>query len=362
MNKRFIQTLAKALLLCTPLVFMQSCSFLNKTKERLGMGKSGGGANYDPLGGVTNGEIIAPARKGYKQTAPAGMVLIPSGSFLMGQADQDVFSSRVSMNKRVTINPFYMDDTEITNNEYRAFVNFMMADSVSVLGEEYIMTKIYPDTTVWKKDFTFHNGDQMTENYFSSPAFDEYPVVGVTWDAAQYFSDWRTNQYNAYRVENNQFKSPSFRLPSEAEWEWAARGGREGAKYPWGNPYVSNAKGCFMANFKPFRGNYRADGFAYTAPANAFDPNDFGLYNMAGNVAEWTQDAFSESYMPITWDMNPTFDDPNEPRKVVKGGSWKDVAYFLETGTTTFEYQNVAKSYIGFRNVMDRQGAVPGRE
>ncbi|MCR9065596.1 MAG: formylglycine-generating enzyme family protein [Cytophagales bacterium] len=362
MNKRLIKTLAKTLLIAAPLVFMQSCGFLNKTMEKVGLGKKGGGGAGDPLDGLVNGEVIATARKGYKQTAPSGMVLIPSGSFLMGQADQDVLSSRISMNKRVTINPFYMDDTEITNHEYRTFVNYMLADSVSVLGEEFIMSKLYPDSTVWVRDFSYHNGDQMTEYYFSSPAFDQYPVVGVNWDAANYFSEWRTKQYNTYREENGQFKSPAFRLPSEAEWEWAARGGKEGAKYPWGNPYVANGKGCFLANFKPYRGNYRADGYPYTAPANAFNPNDFGLYNMAGNVSEWTIDAYSESYIPLTWDLNPSYKDDDEPRKVIKGGSWKDVAYYLETGTVAFEYRTATRSYIGFRNVLDRLGSVPGRE
>jgi formylglycine-generating enzyme required for sulfatase activity len=90
--------------------------------------------------------------------------------------------------------------------------------------------------------------------------------------------------------------------------------------------------------------------------------NDYGLYNMAGNVAEWTQDAFSDAYMPVTWDLNPSYDKDDEPRKVVKGGSWKDVAYFLETGAKTFEYRTSSTSYIGFRCVMDRLGSVPGRE
>ena len=138
MNKRQFKTLSKTLLIAIPLLAMQSCGFLNKTMEKVGLGKKGGDSVSDGLDGLSNGEIIATARKGYKQTAPSGMVLIPSGSYTMGQADQDILSSRVSMNKRVTINPFYMDDTEITNHEYRTFVNYMMADSISVLGEEYI--------------------------------------------------------------------------------------------------------------------------------------------------------------------------------------------------------------------------------
>lgn len=365
MNKRILRTLLKSLLIIAPIIVMESCSSVNKVKDKL-FGSKGNsskkGSKSDPMDGIRDGEIVAAVRKGYKQTAPYGMVEIPSGSFTMGQADEDVMSARIGMNKRITIIPFYMDDTEITNHEYRQFVNAMMADSVSVLGEEFIMTKLYPDSTVWKKDFTYHNGDQMTEYYFSSPAFDQYPVVGVSWDAAQYFCTWRSKLYNDYRTQNSQFRSPRFRLPSEAEWEWAARGGKEGAKYPWGNPYVANGKGCYLANFKPARGNYRADGYAYTAPANQFQENDYGLFNMAGNVAEWCQDAYSESYMPVTWDLNPVYNDDNEPRKIIKGGSWKDVAYFLETGTNTYEFRDATRSYIGFRCVLDKLGSSSRRE
>jgi len=114
-----------------------------------------------------------------------------------------------------------------------------------------------------------------------------------------------------------------------------------------------NGKGCFLANFKPQRGNYDADGYPYTGPANAYNPNDFGLYNMAGNVAEWTLDAYTDNATAIVWDMNPKYDNPDEPRKVVKGGSWKDIAYYLQTGTRTYEYETERRAFIGFRCVMD---------
>lgn len=363
MNKHISKRIFTVLVALSFAFLFQGCDTVNKILGREGKGgKGGGGSVQDPLAGIKNGQIDAKARKGYKQDAPQGMVLIPSGSFMMGQADEDVMSTRINMNKRISIPAFYMDDTEISNNEYRMFVNSIMADSLEVLGEEFVMTNLYPDTTVWKKDFTYHNGDQLTENYYGNPAFDNYPVVGVSWDAAQFFCKWRTELYNNYRAENDEFRSPRFRLPSEAEWEWAARGGAEGAKYPWGNPYVANTKGCYLANFKPNRGNYQKDGYQYTAPVNAFEANGFGLYNMAGNVAEWTQDAYAETYVPVTWDLSPNYDNRDEPRKVIKGGSWKDVAHYLESGTKTFEYQTATKSYIGFRCVMDRMGAVPGRE
>jgi gliding motility-associated lipoprotein GldK len=205
-------------------------------------------------------------------------------------------------------------------------------------------------------------GDPLMEYYYAHPAFDDYPVVGVDWKAAQLFCEWRTNHLNDYRASNGLFDMPNFRLPSEAEWEYAARGGRDLAKYPWGNPYIRNAKGCLIANFKPGRGNYFDDGYAYTAPADSYFPNDYGLFNMAGNVSEWCQDAFNPAAYPLVWDLNPTFFDDNVQLKVVRGGSWKDVAYFLETGTRSFQHEDSARSYIGFRCAMTYLGRSSGDE
>jgi len=113
-----------------------------------------------------------------------------------------------------------------------------------------------------------------------------------------------------------------------------------------------------MANFKPGRGNYIDDGAAYTAPVYSYFPNDFGLYNMAGNVAEWTQSSYNESAYAFVHDMNPTYtynakNDDHEAmkRKVIRGGSWKDVGYFLQNSTRQYENQDSSKSYIGFRSV-----------
>jgi gliding motility-associated lipoprotein GldK len=357
-----LQFLAKRLFLISSILvaitMINSCGSKNsggsKTlSSKKGSSGKGGllkfGKGSKDVPGIANGEIVASNRRGWTQPTPYGMVLVPSGSYMMGQADEEISRAGINFNKRVTVSAFYMDDTEITNHEYRQFTNSLLKDSVSVLGEDKIMTSYYPDTTVWNADFTFHNGDPMTEYYFSSPAFDQYPIVGVSWDAAKYFCLWRSKMMNDYRKKQNMYILPRFELPSESEWEWAARGGRASVKYPWGNPYIANAKGCLMANFKPHRGNYDADGYSYTAPANAYDPNDFGLYNMAGNVAEWCEDAFADNAVAITWDLNTVNKDADEPRKVTRGGSWKDIAYYLETGTRAYELQNKKRSYIGFR-------------
>lgn len=309
------------------------------------------------------GDLIGvEGRESWVQTVPYGMVVCPSGTFHMGQADQDVPATQINLNKQVTIGGFYMDETEITNNEYRQFMNVMLEDSVATLGEDYIMAELYPDTTVWVRDFSHHMGDPMMEYYYAHPAFDEYPVVGVDWWAAKYFCEWRTQHMNNWRAENGLWQMPRFRLPSEAEWEYAARGGRDMAKYPWGNPYIRNSKGCMLANFKPGRGNYYDDGFMYTAPVASYFSNDFGLYDMAGNISEWCEDAYYDAAVPVVWDLNPTYYNDDEVRKIIRGGSWKDIAYYLETGTRTFEYQDTAKSYIGFRTVMTYLGRSSGYE
>jgi sulfatase modifying factor 1 len=230
---------------------------------------------------------------------------------------------------------------------------------------------VYPDTTVWLADFSYAQNEPMVEGYFSHPSFDDYPVVGVTWRQAEAFNVWRTklweNAQKSKKPSARQTRQP-FMLPSEAEWEYAARGGKVGMPYPWGGPGLRSSVIDLFANFKSGRGNYAEDGYAYTAPVHSFIPNDFGLYNMAGNVAEWTSSTYNESSSSFVHDLNPTYrydakaNDPEAlKRKTVRGGSWKDVAYFLQNSTRTYEYQDSAKSYIGFRSVSAVAGATPNR-
>ncbi|HEY4967048.1 MAG TPA: SUMF1/EgtB/PvdO family nonheme iron enzyme [Puia sp.] len=425
---------------------MKNLSFLITVAAAIsvtGCGKIGKSHKGLPDDGQLHG--VAPASK-YNLSKPPGMVYIPPGTFHMGPSDEDINYAYTARNKQVSINGFWMDATEITNNEYRQFVTWVR-DSIAATMMQYgkevdgkfqidwkktqtikwgdkattekidqlILTpenrifgkkeidvskliyhsetfnlkeaakkanegkmrsmfidkkdvKVYPDTLVWVRDFSYSYNEPMTKRYFSHPAFGNYPVVGVNWNQATVFCEWRTNYLNAFLDKKAEANESPFRLPTEAEWEYAARGGRSQSMFPWGNYYLRNKKGCLLANFKPGRGNYPEDGAFYTARADAYWPNDFGLYCMAGNVAEWTSSVYYEGAYNFQHDMNPDIrynakdsDPPRMKRKVIRGGSWKDVGYFLQTSTRTYEYQDTAKSYIGFRCVIDLPASLAKR-
>jgi gliding motility-associated lipoprotein GldK len=234
------------------------------------------------------------------------------------------------------------------------------ARSKSGKRKDFIKTEqepIYPDTTTWIKDWNYSYNEPMHNDYFWHKAYNDYPVVGVNWKQAKAFCAWRTLYKNAtIKKKKGMDQVNSFRLPTEAEWEYAARGGLQSGMYPWGGPYTKSDRGCFLANFKPNRGDYAADQALYTVEAKSFQPNGYNLYNMAGNVAEWTDSSYDPSAYDFVSTMNPNVQDLTNKRKVVRGGSWKDVAYFLQVGTRNFEYADSARSYIGFRTVQDYMG------
>lgn len=234
------------------------------------------------------------------------------------------------------------------------------SDRSQFVVEETI--NVYPDTLVWVRDYTYSYAEDMMQ-YFYHPAYDNYPVVGVTWSQAKAFNAWRTQLMNNYRASNGQSDVQRFRLPTEAEWEYAARGGLQLSPFPWGGPYMRNAQGCPLANFKPMRGDYVEDGAIRTVSTDSYSPNDYGLFNMAGNVAEWTSTAFDETVYDFSHDLSPEYsyharvdDPPTLHRKVIRGGSWKDIGYYCQTGTRSFEYRDTSKAYVGFRSAMTYMG------
>ena len=387
MNNRLFYVLA----VVTVAASVSSCKMLSGKK------KSGSLPNDGQLHGV------APGSR-WSLTKPPGMVYIPPGTFHMGPSDEDVNYAYTARNKQVSISGFWMDATEITNNEYRQFTNWVR-DSIGAKlmgfvkqgsdGNEYIdWTKaktikwgdkatiekieaiivtpenrifgkkeldankivyqsevfnfkaaaqnrdatvprsafivkqqipVYPDSLCWIRDFSYSYNEPMAKKYFNHPAYGNYPVVGVNWKQATAFCEWRTHYLNSFLESKKRTAESDFRLPTEAQWEYAARGGRSQAPYPWGGPYLRNKKGCLLANFKPGRGNYPEDGGLYTVRADAYWPNDFGLYNMAGNVAEWTSSLYYEGSYNFQHDMNPDVrytakdsDPPRMKRKVMK--------------------------------------------
>ena len=255
----------------------------------------------------------------------------------------------------VTIDTAYYDETGKIINKV---IKKKLRQRGDLISRRII--NIYPDTMCWMTEFTYSYNEPAMLNYFSHPSYGYFPVVGVTWEQAQAFCHWRNAQYqNVSKMPRAQ----EYRLPTEAEWEYAARGGKLNSAYPWGGPYIRNAKGCFMANFKPLRGNYTEDGYFLPAAVGTYDPNDYGLYDMAGNVSEWIDDTYDETTSSFALDMNPSYkyearegDLKIMRRKVIKGGSWKDVGAYLQCGMRDFEYQDVCRPSIGFRCVRTHIG------
>ena len=395
----------KSMLLATVAISMMTVSC--KKKEQ----STATGWNYnDPQnGGYLKSKYVE------QETGP-GLVLVEGGTFTMGRSEQEVTFDWDNTPRRVTVRSFYLDETEITNQHW---VDYLHWTSRTYTDFPLIYKKALPDTLVWRSKLGYN--EPQVEYYLRHPAYQDYPVVGVSWLQANNYCSWRSDRVNEYILvregillwnndqQNEPFNTdaylagkfsnsdnpkgqlldldpsngagsngakkikkkdlatrivrmedgillPKYRLPTEAEWEYAARGGIEGGTYPWGGPYVISDTGCFMANFKPQRGDYAADAALYTVEAKSYEPNDFNLYNMAGNVSEWTNSSFDPSSYEFVSTMNPNGGDGANARKVIRGGSWKDVAYFLQVSTRDYEYADSARSYIGFRTVQDYMG------
>lgn len=346
--------------------------------------------------GITYNDKNNGGYERFRQSHPSpgpGLVPIEGGTFVMGgSADQDITYDYNNVRRRVTVPSFYMDETEVSNQDWLDYLHWI---NITFPQDRELYYNAVPDTLVWRHPLSYN--EPYVDNYLRHPAFQDYPVVGVTWDQAQDYCSWRTDRTNEnilretgkmvawkdmgkkggggdagiaangqpfntdiylngqmtgagidgkkmmpnlspnaqagtgkggkavrpVRMEDGILKQ-AYRLPSEAEWEYAAlalagntqfENIDDGKIYTWNGMGVRSAKkktrGLIMANFKRGNGDnagvggYLNDKADITAPVRSYAPNDFGLYNMAGNVNEWVADTYRQTSFEEFEDFNP---------------------------------------------------------
>ncbi len=369
------RTLIGVSLLCIgAATILSACS----SKKSTGTGvssKTGWNYNDPKLGGfdVPNftGQKLGP-----------GLVLVEGGRFTMGMTEEDLTGERNNIPRTVSVSSFYMDETEVSNVDYREYTYWMNRTYASDYPE--VVAKSMPDETVWRQALSYN--EPLVQYYFRTAAYNNYPVVGVNWSQANDYCKWRSDRVNEYiLIKNGQLKKnpnqvnedefstetyvngqydgaagthkkkdldpggsgkrnstyadgyllPNYRLPTEAEWEYAALGlignnpepatrRRRGEEviterntYPWGAKNTTRYglrneyQGEFLGNFKRGEGDNMGiagalnDNADIPAPVYSYQPNAFGLYNMAGNVSEWTLDTYRPTSHQDVNDFRP---------------------------------------------------------
>ena len=358
-----------------------------------------------------------------KQIAGPGLILIEGGTFTMGATEENPFYEWNNEPRKVTVSSFYMDQTEVSNLDYLEYIYWLNR----VYGENFplVVQNALPDTLIWRDKLAYN--EPLVNTYFRHPSYQNYPVVGVSWLQANDYASWRTDRVNENQLieagildfdpdqkdENNfntdaylagQYEGlvkegkadldptgtgirsvrfedgimlPNYRLPTEAEWEYAALGliGNtlynrvvERREYPWNGSGVrtdeSKYYGSFVANFKRGRGDYMGvagnlnDGADLPAPVGSYWPNDYGLYNMAGNVSEWVLDIYRPMSHEDVADYNPYRGNifSNKVKDIDGGLAEKDSLGRIRYEEITAEEAADRKNYRKANNVNYRDG------
>lgn len=306
-----------------------------------------------------------------QETGP-GLIFVEGGTYTMGQAEQDLTYDHNNMRRRISVSSFYMDETEVSNFHYLEYLHWLMRQYAD---NPVIYTKALPDTLVWRDKLSYN--EPYVLYYLRHPAYRDYPVVGVSWVQAAEYCKWRTDRVNEMIMVREGFINldiqkqtgdqnfnteayllglydpsvkkelkdyspggkqrrvrmedgillPSYRLPTEAEWEYAASGYKSPAYnenvdvkriYPWNGLTMrrtdtEKTRGRMYANYTRGRGDGAGvagnlnDGAIYTTLVKdkSYLPNDFGLYHMAGNVSEWTNDVYRPLSLEDMTGYNP---------------------------------------------------------
>jgi formylglycine-generating enzyme required for sulfatase activity len=234
------------------------------------------------------------------------MVLVERKTFIMNNVEPAAItaadSSLISLavGKQVSVSSFYISKTEVTNLEYRNFCQ----DMIEKHGKE-AASKYLPDTLIWENEFPYSYFNPMVGHYFRHPAYDNYPVVGVSWEQANAYCKWLSERVNEELKAAGKTLLPNFRLPTEAEWEAAAMGknvklsdAQPFVRFGWGSSMLRDKNGLLLGNFRflPDRNGFVldvqdfSDNTSITAPTESYPPNSYGIYNMSGNVSEWVMD------------------------------------------------------------------------
>lgn len=332
------------------------------------------------------------------------MIYIEADTFVMGRMESFNFRASKSDStllapntpRRAMVDPFYISATEVTNIEWKAFYQ----DKVKELGQAVAKKRFYPDTSIWVTEFPYSYNASMEKYYFSKSKYNDYPVVGITWEQANAYCAWRTKKFNDLLAQKRINTSAKFRLPSEKEWERAAMYEEKGVKYAKQSFYAWSSKGWVskinqLANIGQVHSinnvlikAYADDGSMYTSKAGAYPPNVQGLYDVSGNVSEWTSEpgytyGFSTktrspekltSASEIEKEIEYIKTKPEKPlgyentvigwlthnqkvlkqkdTKICKGGNWEKGLIYTQIGSRQGIPKNTTSTKIGFRVVL----------